>query len=121
MVDCLAQRQRPRVERCCCVAERKPRLLPDQLAVIEKELLRGAVAHGYSADLWTLQRVAKLISSLTGVDYHIGHVWKILRKMEWSLQRPTLRAKERDDAKIQQWKEETWTEAKKKPNVGVHG
>jgi transposase len=103
------------------VAGRKPRLLPDQLAAIEKELLRGAVAHGYSADLWTLQRVAKLISSLTGVDYHIGHVWKILRKMEWSLQRPTLRAKERDDAKIQQWKEETWTEAKKKPNVGVHG
>ena len=103
------------------VAGRKPRLLPEQLAVVEKELLRGAIAHGYSADLWTLQRVAKLISSLTGVDYHPGHVWKILRKMEWSLQRPTLRAKERDDAKVQQWKEETWTEVKKKPNAGAHG
>jgi transposase len=103
------------------LAGRKPRLQPEQLALIERELLRGATAHGYSADLWTLPRIAKLISTLTGVDYHPGHVWKILRKMEWSLQRPTLRAKERDDAKVQQWKEQTWAEIKKKPNSGGHG
>jgi transposase len=95
-------------------AGRKPRLDPDQLALIERELLLGATAHGYSADLWTLPRVAKLISSVTSVDYHPGHVWRILRKMGWSLQRPTLQAKERDEAKIQQWKQGTWEELKKR-------
>jgi transposase len=102
-------------------AGRKPRLDPDQLALIERELLLGATAHGYSADLWTLPRVAKLISSLTSVDYHPGHVWRILRKMGWSLQRPTLQAKERDEAKIQQWKQGTWEELKKKPNANGLG
>ena len=102
-------------------AGRRPRLQPEQLALVERELLRGATAHGYSADLWTLPRVAKLISSLTDVRYHPGHVWRIMRKMGWSLQRPTLRAKERDEGKIQQWKEETWPEVKKKPNSGGHG
>jgi transposase len=102
-------------------AGRKPRLDPDQLALIERELLLGATAHGYSADLWTLPRVAKLISSVTSVDYHPGHVWRILRKMGWSLQRPTLQAKERDEAKIQQWKQGTWEELKKKPNANGLG
>jgi len=103
------------------VAGRKPRLDAEQLARIEAELLRGAKAHGYSADLWTLPRVAKLISSVTKVDYHPGHVWRILRKMGWSLQQPTLRAKERDEAKIQQWKQGTWEELKKKPKLSEPG
>jgi len=103
------------------VAGRKPRLDAEQLARIEAELLRGAKAHGYSADLWTLPRVAKLISSVTKVEYHPGHVWRILRKMGWSLQQPTLRAKERDEAKIQQWKQGTWEELKKKPKLSEPG
>ena len=36
-----------------------------------------------------------------------------MKKMGWSLQRPTLRAKERAEGKIQQWKEGTWPEVKK--------
>jgi transposase len=103
------------------VAGRKPRLDNGQLARIETELLRGATAHGYSADLWTLPRVAKLISSVTKVEYHPGHVWRILRKMGWSLQQPTLRAKERDETKIQQWKQGTWEKLKKKPNPSEPG
>jgi len=81
--------------------------------MVEKELLRGATAHGWATELWSLPRVAKLINSLTGVSCHPGHVWKILRQMNWSLQRPTLRAKERDEEKIRQWKTQTWEEQKK--------
>ena len=103
-------------------AGRKPRLDKEQLALVEKELLRGATAHGWETELWSLPRVAKLIKSVTGVSYHPGHVWKILRQMNWSLQRPTLRAKERDEEKIRhQWKTQTWEEQKKTPKSGVHG
>jgi transposase len=52
--------------------------------------------------LWTLPRVATLISKVSGVDYNPGHVWRVLRKMGWTLQRPTLRARERDEGKVQQ-------------------
>ena len=102
-------------------AGRKPRLEKEQLALIEKELLRGAVAHGYETDLWTLPRVAKLIGKVTGVNYHPGHVWKILHQMGWSLQRPTLRAKERDEEKVRTWKTQTWKQVKKTPKSGTHG
>ena len=36
--------------------------------------------------------------------------------MGWSLQRPTLRAKERDEEKVSQWKTQTWEKVKKSPN-----
>jgi transposase len=81
-------------------AGRKCRLRKDQVDLIQRELLKGATAHGYSSDLWTLPRVAQVIEALTSVRYHPGHVWRVLRQMELSLQRPTLRAKERDEQKI---------------------
>ena len=102
-------------------AGRKPRLQADQLALIEKELLRGAAAQGFATDLWTLPRVTDLIKKLTGVSYHAGHVWKILKLMGWSLQRPTLRAKERDEAAVQQWNTQTWAKVKKTPKTATHG
>jgi len=102
-------------------AGRRPRLQPEQLSRVEKELLRGAVANGYATDLWTLPRVAQVIEKLTGVGYHPGHVWKILRQMNWSLQRPASRAKERDEEKVRQWKAQNWEEVKKTPKSATHG
>jgi len=102
-------------------AGRKPRLQKEQLALLEKELLRGAAAHGNSTDLWSLPRVAALIDKITGVNYHPAHVWKILHKMGWSLQRPTLRARERDEEKVLEWKKQTWETVKKTPKSSELG
>ena len=102
-------------------AGRKPRLSQAEVALIQKELLEGAAAHGYPSDLWTLPRVAQVIEAVTAVHYHPGHVWRVLRQMGWSLQRPTLRAKERDEAKVRQWKTRTWAKVKKTPKSGEPG
>jgi transposase len=102
-------------------AGRKRRLSKQQVAQIQKELLKGAAAHGYSSDLWTLPRVAQVIESTTAVHYHPGHVWRVLRQMGWSLQRPSLRAKERDEQKIRRWKSRTWAKVKKTPKSGGLG
>lgn len=67
---------------------RPARLTPAQVRKVEKRLLHGAQAEGYSTDLWTLPRVAEVISRVTGVKYHPGHVWRVLRGLGWSLQRP---------------------------------
>lgn len=64
--------------------------------------------------LWTCDRVADLIAQEFAVSYHAGHVWKILRQLNWSVQRPAGRALERDEAGIQRWKSERWPEIKKK-------
>jgi transposase len=81
---------------------------------VEKALLKGAQAHGFNSNLWTLWRVARVIEQQTGVHYHPGHVWRVLQRMRWSLQRPAKRAKERNAEAVEEWKEEAWPELKKK-------
>jgi transposase len=102
-------------------AGRKRRLSKEQVEQIRAQLIQGPRAQGYSSDLWTLPRVAKLIEAVTTVHYHPGHVWRVLRKMGWSLQRPTLRAKERDEEQIRHWKRRIWVQVKKTPKSGGHG
>jgi transposase len=50
--------------------------------MVDQALRKGARAHGFQTDLWTLPRCAAVIERLTGVDYHPGHVWKILKAMK---------------------------------------
>ena len=96
-------------------AGRKPRLSAAELRRIAQELKRGPEVLGYETSLWTAPRVADLIERECGVRYHPGHVWKILRQMGWSCQRPAGRALERNEAAIRRWKQERWPELKKKP------
>jgi transposase len=96
-------------------AGRLPRLSPVQKEQIKTALLEGPEAHGYAMGLWTIARVGALIKEQTGCEYHAGHVWKILRSLGWSSQRPTGRALERDEKAIAQWKKKGWPQIKKKP------
>jgi transposase len=87
---------------------RRPQLSAGQRAVIDQALRQGARAHGFVSDWWTLERVAQVIQRLTGVRHHPGHVWRVLRQMRWSLQRPARRALERDEAAIRRWIVHDW-------------
>ena len=102
-------------------AGRKPRVDARQLARVEAALREGPGAHGFATELWTLPRVATLIERLTGVQYHPGHVWYVLRRLGWSLQRPTRQARERDEAAIAEWKRHRWPQVKKTPGAGAPG
>ena len=92
---------------------RTPRLSPAQLAEVEQVLLAGARASGFDNDLWTLARVAQVIQERTGVAHHPGHVWRLLRQLGWSVQRPARRAAERDDAAVERWVKTEWPRIKK--------
>lgn len=100
---------------------RPPRLEARQLRKVERALCQGARANGFGTDLWTLPRVAQVIERVTGVSYHAGHVWRILRAMGWTLQRPARRARERNDDAIRQWVAERWPAVKKKRDASTHG
>jgi len=98
-------------------AGRKPRLRPEDLGRVERGLKRGPQALGYETSLWTSQRVAQLIEHECGVQYDSSQAWRILRQLGWSCQRPTGRALERNEEKIQQWKRQRWPELKKRPKT----
>jgi len=92
---------------------RHPRLDASQLEQLEAALLAGPAAHGYQTQVWTLPRIARLIRKLFGVSYHPGHVWRILRRMGWSAQRPERQAKERDEEAIARWHKRRWPQRKR--------
>jgi transposase len=86
-----------------------PRLSDQQLHAIDQALRQGARAHGFDTDHWTLARITSVIQRLTGVGYHPGHVWKLLRhRLHYRLQRPARRAVERDEQAIARWVAEDW-------------
>lgn len=93
----------------------KTKLSAVQQADVAAAIIEGAQAHGYATAVWTLPRVAKLIEQRTGLSYHPGHVWRVLRALGFSCQQPTRRAIERDEAAIAQWKRVGWRRLKKRP------
>ena len=99
-----------------------PRLSDAQLRKIEKALLKGAHAHGYTTELWTLARVAAVIEQITGVSYSLTQTWVILReRLSWSRQRPARVARERDEAAICDWVGRDWPRIKKAPAAAEPG
>jgi len=94
---------------------RPPLLDGKELKAVERALVKGPSAYGWSSQLWTLERVADVIAIETGVRYHVGHVWKLLRRLGWSWQKPARRAIERDEAAIARWAREEWPEIKNSP------
>jgi transposase len=93
-------------------AGRRPRLSAAELDAVKQALGKGPQAFGFDTELWTLARIAAVIEQLTGVRYHPGHVWRILRRLGWSPQRPARRARERDEAEIARWREQEWPRIK---------
>jgi transposase len=102
-------------------AGRRPLLDARQLLPVRKALLKAARAHGFSADPWTLPRVATIIERITGVRFHPGHVWKILGAMNWTSQKPEQQAKERNSDQVEYWKTVRWPELKKTLLAGAPG
>ena len=89
------------------------RLSPEQLARLPELLHRGPPAYGFRGDLWTRSRVAAMIRLEVGVSYHPRHVGRLLAVIRWSPQKPVRRARQRDEAAIAQWRDDTWPASKK--------
>ena len=102
-------------------AGRKPRLGPADLAKLDQALRAGPVAQGFTTAVWTLPRVAMVLKRVTGVGHHPGHVWRVLRALGWSLQRPGRQARERDEGAIARWKSTRWPQLKKTPSGSAPG
>jgi transposase len=92
----------------------RPRKLDDsELKCLYDILLKGAREWGFPNEIWTLKRIKQVIKKEFGVEYHIGHIWKILQEAGWSCQVPERRAIQRDEDEITKWKHYKWPKIKK--------
>jgi transposase len=62
---------------------RPPKLNAIQRRQLAALLRKGARAHGYETDVWTAARIAELIRRRFHVDYHIGHIGRLMNALEW--------------------------------------
>lgn len=92
---------------------RPPKLSLSQKRQLVDLLLEGPLALGYSTNLWTTRRVAEVIQRFFGIHYHPNHIWRVLRQLGWSCQKPERRARERDEEAIERWKRRRWPAIKK--------
>jgi transposase len=91
-----------------------PKLTPQQKAYLPTLLAQGAPAFGFVGDVWTAKRVGDVwtakrvgvvIERQWHVRYHDAYVAKLLHACGWSRQKPTRRARQRNEAAIQEWHE----------------
>lgn len=91
-----------------------PRLSAEQDEQLVALLKQPATAHGFTAAVWTTPRVRQLIKRTFGIGYHKDHVGRILHRLGFSVQKPQLRARQRDEAAVDEWVAERWPALKKK-------
>jgi transposase len=89
------------------------RLTADQLARLPTVLQQSPEAYGFRGALWTRARIAAVIYLAFGISYHPRHVGRLCKAVRWSPQKPARRARQRDEAAIAQWRDETWPAIKR--------
>ena len=94
----------------------KPRLTHEQLIQLVAELNQGAEHHGFPGHVWTRPRVNEVIKKLFGVSYDPSQVGRILKKVEWTRQKPQRKARQQNQQRVEQWREERLPELKKSPS-----
>lgn len=63
---------------------RPSKLSAKQKQGLQKRLMKGASREGFASDLWTVPRIQQLIRERYGVEYHVGHLNKLLHSLGFS-------------------------------------
>jgi len=90
-------------------------LTPTQLEQLHDIVESGPVAYGFNSGVWTSPVLAGVIQVEFGVDYHPGHVRKLLHRLGCSVQRPTTRLVQADPKAQHKWIRYTYPNLKKTP------
>ena len=90
-----------------------PRLSPEQRTELRKLLEQGAEATGFEGNVWTSKRIVLVIRRAFGICYHRAHISRLVRALGLSLQKPIVRADQRNEAAIERFRTERWPELKK--------
>lgn len=74
----------------------------------------GPVAYGLETGIWTSPLVRHVIEKEFGLQYHTGHVRKLLRQLGYSVQRPTTRLVQANVEQHRKWVGYTYPNLKKR-------
>jgi transposase len=92
---------------------------PSELSAAQKEAFHdivesGPVAYGLNTGVWTSRILSQVLAEEFAVTYHPGHVRKLLKALNFSVQRPTTELVQADPQKQNRWIRYTYPHLKKK-------
>ena len=95
---------------------------PPELSAAQREQLAdildsGPVAYGLNTGIWTSPVIAQIIEDEFAVSYHPGHVRHLLKRLNFSVQRPKTRLVQADPKKQNRWIRYTHPNLKKTPGA----
>jgi transposase len=96
-------------------AGRPSGLKAEQQEQLQDILDSGPLAYGLETGIWTSPVIRSVIAQEFGVDYHPGHVRKLLKRLGYSVQRPTTRLVQASLGEKSRWVRYTYPRLKKKP------
>jgi transposase len=88
---------------------------PTDRLTLEDIIESGPVAYGYLSGVWTSPMIARVIQEQFGVNYHPGHVCRLLHHLGFSVQRPKRKLIRADLQKQDRWHRYTYPNLKKTP------
>jgi transposase len=96
----------------------RPSLLSaDQRSFLGDIIDNGPVTYGFRSAVWSSLMIAQVIRNEFSVDYHPGHVRKLLKNMNYSMQKPKRVLVKANDAQRNRWRRYIYPNIKKKPVI----
>lgn len=95
-------------------AGRPPRLSCTQEKIIRRWLQCPATELGFSTDLWSAARLARVIEQEFGIGFNPDYLGVWMRERGYSPQKPQRQARERNARQIAEWLQQDWPRIKKK-------
>lgn len=93
---------------------RPSELSEKQLIELSDIIDAGPVAYGFTTAIWTSLMIRDIISNEFCVDYHSGHVRKILHHLNFSVQKPKRVLARADEFEKSRWRRYIYPNIKKK-------
>ena len=88
-------------------------LTPEKRREFKKAILKGPRAFGFETDLWTLPRLAAVMKKVCKIKFSEVWIWHIVRELGFTPQKPQVKAIQRNEKAIKEWKETTLPDLKK--------
>jgi len=94
---------------------RKSELSDRQLIELGDIIDSGPIAYGYTSAIWSSIMIRDIIQNEFSVNYHAGHVRKLLHKMNFSVQKPKRVLARASEEQKSKWRRYIYPNIKKKP------
>lgn len=89
------------------------KLTKEKRLLFKRAVLRGPLEYGYQTNLWTLPRLSAVLRRVTGFRCSDVWTWHIVRNLGFTPQKPQIKARERNNTAIAEWKAKTLPDLKK--------